>query len=805
MQNSPQVLAENVSLSRACSWVSSNLVARYLAFVVLLSLATLAKGTSPQPSDSLLLSNPNTLYDVNSAQQASGLYACPQGLTRTDLASSDSKIPDLADLQNDQLQNIERAALKTTTLPKFKQNHRYCFFIKVRNETEQNKWKLHFSNFFIDRIDVSLFDGSTSREYRSDWLTGISDEKINVLGRAFSLRLENDKEYFLAMELSADGVVAPPYFALMSEARYHTWSTGMNDIYISSVGVILGLILVALLCSAILKDVTFFWFGISSLFLFSSLALRSHLGFFVFHSAESLSGWIWLWASATTLSILLFARSFLLPEAVESPLKKVFDVCIIYFFAVLLLSQFLPKNWNIAIYSLNAIIMMTVIFYAGIARVIGSGRYYLIFMLGWVPVLFSFLEHIAIVVIEPEAGESTLSYKILREPFYQIAHMLIHFVAMLIRIDTLKKEKYQAEMKNEAKSRFLASVSHDLRQPLHSMGMFLAHLNDHVNTKSGQNVLAKVYGLHAAMNDSFNKLMDLSRLEAGAVKLNTENIDLSRLIARMRLEFEPYACTKGLKIRFKSTVKSFNSDPVLFERILRNLLTNAIKYTEQGGVLVGFRTRKNHLLIQVRDTGCGISADDQGVIFDIYERSEKTSSSHKGMGIGLAIVKHLVDLLGGTIDIKSEEKKGTLFQIKLSYTEALNQEFDHLTDKSVKTGLRIVLDLPNNQARDQVSGSLKNWGYLTAGESQDEGVAPITLIITECDELLTAESMSKSVSNFEEQYGNVVIAMFCDNVERELAAKLTALNVHILSAHYRPAQLRSLIRYLESFLLKKQP
>jgi two-component system, sensor histidine kinase len=772
-------------------------VSKWLVFALLFFTTTLNASDSKESTSTLLLNDANHHYDVNSAKQASGFYACPEGLKGTNLTT----------LLNEEIN------LQTTTLPNFKKNNRYCFFINMVNQTNQLKWNLHFSNFFIDRVDVHLFDGVVLHQYHSDWIAGIGDEKINVLGRAFSLDLKTNKRYLLAVELTADGIVSPPYIALMGKPQYHAWSEWMSHTYNLSVGAIIGLILVALLCSVILKDITFFWFGISSLLLFSFFAVRSHLGIFVLHSTPVLPSWIWLWASATSLSLLFFARAFVLPTFESSSIQRTFDLSIRYLLIVALLSFFLPRSWNLAIYSLNGIIIMVIIFYAGIIRVIEKGRYYLIFMLGWIPVLFSLLEHLAIIVIEPAAFTQTLSYKILREPFYQIAHMLIHFVAMLIRIDALKKEKYHAEMRIEAKSRFLASVSHDLRQPLHSMGMFLAHLDSHIDSKAGKNILAKVYSLHTTMNDSFKTLMELSRLEAGAVKLNTEIVDLRLLIARLRLEFEPHACLKGLKIRFKSNIKKIEIDAELFERILRNLVSNAIKYTDQGGVLVGFRRRKNHMLIQVWDTGCGISADDQRVIFDIYTRSKKVLSNHQGMGIGLAIVKHLVGLLDAEIAVKSKEAKpgqnstqkiGTVFQIRLPLSKSYNPELDARTDVGNKTGLRIILKLPNTEMHSQVFGSLKNWGYLIAGESQIENGSPMTLIITERDKCLTAETLTEFVSNFEEEYGNVVIAMFCNEVDRELTGKLTALNVHMLSSHYRPAQLRSLIRYLESLLLKNK-
>ncbi len=779
----------NFSARLCIKALTRHLAQRCLVFVLLCTVASIAAGGIPRAANSLLLNDSNIRYEINSARQGSGFFTCPEGLV------SASGV-DLA--------NLKSHSHITTTLPDFKKNNSYCFFINFRNDTDQTNWMIHFSNFFIDQVKFVLINGSEPYANNRYFSTGLNDENINVLGRSFSLRLEQNKSYFLAIELIADGLVAPPYIGLMTERSYQDWSTGMDTIYNLSVGIILGLILVALLCSVILKDITFFWFGTSSLLLIFFFAIRSYIGFHFVYAAEGLPSWIWLWASTTMVSMLLFASSFLLPEPATGPITKVFNICIGYFLAVLLLSQFLPQSWNTAIFSANAFLMMAVIFYAGSVRVFYSGRYYLIFLLGWVPVMFSFLELVAVVAFEPETGSSTLSYKIIREPFYQIAHMLIHFAAMLIRIDALKRQKYQAEIQNEAKSRFLASISHDLRQPLHSMGMFLAHLNDHISSKSGQSVLAKVYALHASMNDSFKKLMDLSRLEAGAVRQNMESIDLNRLIARMRLEFEPYAYEKGLKIRFKTTLDNIYSDPLLIERIMRNLIANAIKYTDQGGVFVGFRARKDHFLIQVWDTGCGISTVDQRMIFDIYRRSEKVSRSHAGMGIGLAIVKHLVELLGGNIDVRSKEQKGTLFQIRLPLSNSFSDASDRRSDSSIKSGLRIILDLTNTQTLNQVSGSLKNWGYLTEDRSTAKGSSPATLIITEINELPTLKSMSELISNYKALYGNVVMTLFRDDIDRELADKLTALNVYILSPSYRPAQLRSLIQYLESFLLKKQ-
>ncbi|WP_045825956.1 ATP-binding protein [Teredinibacter turnerae] len=761
---------------------------KYL-LLLLLSFSPLvfSETTAVQPAAGdfsylLLLTQNHDAYELNTARQASGLFPCESGLT-TDVIRNFSV--------------SRHAAQKTTTLPNFRRNPHYCFLIRVQNQTAQQSWVLHFSNFYIDKIKAHVQTGEHAQEFFSDFSQGFGNTRLNVLGRGFDLHLEPNTTYNIAIELTADGIVAPPYLRLTTAAAYTSWSNNMGYIYSLAIGVIIGLILISLCCAAVLRDSTFLWFSLSSIFLLSFLCYRSVVGIKLFGYSPETSWWLWLWISALQISTVMFARAFLTEETPSARFQRLFDGTLIYFALSLALSFVLPLKLNMALFVFNGVVMMMLILLAGLDKLVRRGRYYLLFMLGWLPVLYALVELGFVALRVPDGYTSTLSYKVVREPFFQIAHMLIHFIAMLIRINELKKQSFLATMRNDAKSRFLASASHDLRQPLHSMGMFLAHLSEHIQNKSSRVLLSKVFQLHEQMNQSFGTLMELSRLEAGAEEAHIERVNLNSLLASLRVEYEPQAQSKGLNLRFYCTVNHLTTDPVLLERILRNLLSNAIKYTDRGGVLLGVRRRDQYLLIQVWDTGQGITSESRNVIFDIYQRSQHANSDHAGMGIGLAIVRHSAELLHGAITLRSRAGRGSVFELRLPAIEAPSLPAGS-RETSTADRLRIVVELSETTLRSQVNACLHSWGYLASDQTASDQNAAVTLVIGESPGEADYEALVAHAQSLEARFGNVVQAQFGGTVERALAAKLTSLNVHTLSSEFRPAELRSLLRYLEA-------
>ena len=378
-------------------------------------------------------------------------------------------------------------------MPNFQSINRYWFYIEICNNTDNSQWILHLSNFFIDEVNVVLVnaDGGSEQQYYSNFSNGLLHEKINTLGRGFDLYLDKGEIYTLAIELSANSPIAPPYIGLMTTEHYSKWSLKIGSFYKVAIGIIFGIILIGFICSFLLKDITFLWFSISSFLLLVFYLYRSSVGLELFAYSYQFVPWLWIQVSFTLITILLFARSFLHIYSPSDRLYKLFQTAIFMSWFVLVSSLVMPKFVNIALYSLNAAVMFSLIVYSGVLKVIQEGRYYLIYMLGWMFVLFPIFELILVVIGYPQRQFTELSYKVLLEPYMQILHMLLHMIAMFIRVQDLKRQKLEADIANRAKSEFLSSISHDFRQPLHSMGMFLSLLQEHISSDKGKEIFFK--------------------------------------------------------------------------------------------------------------------------------------------------------------------------------------------------------------------------------------------------------------------------------------------------------------------------
>lgn len=231
--------------------------------------------------------------------------------------------------------------------------------------------------------------------------------------------------------------------------------------------------------------------------------------------------------------------------------------------------------------------------------------------------------------------------------------------------DALRAERDAALQANQTKTRFLAVASHDLRQPLQALGLFVAALAQRAPVEL-QNVVGKIETSLEAFEHLLDGLLDISRLDAGAIEAHSTRFPLQALFDRMAMEFEPLAERKGLRLGFVANGVTLQSDPDLLDRILRNLLSNAVRYTSRGGIVVGVRCRAATLRIEIWDTGIGIApADQQDVFREFHQLETKRSELRDGLGLGLAIVDRLVDLIGGSIELRSEPGKGSVFAVVL--------------------------------------------------------------------------------------------------------------------------------------------
>jgi signal transduction histidine kinase len=233
-------------------------------------------------------------------------------------------------------------------------------------------------------------------------------------------------------------------------------------------------------------------------------------------------------------------------------------------------------------------------------------------------------------------------------------------------VGQLTAQKEAAESANLAKSRFLAAASHDLRQPIHALNLYLGAFAQLPLSQPAGALLRKVRQCASMMDEMFRTLLDVSKLDAGAVKPQFSVFAIAPLLARAKLEFEPQARAKGLALRVPRCSAFGKSDPVLVERILRNLVSNAIRYTETGSVIVGCRRVPGALRVSVYDTGVGIEQSEQSLVFEeFYQVGNRERDRSKGLGLGLAIVERLARLLDAPVTLRSQKGRGSLFAFDL--------------------------------------------------------------------------------------------------------------------------------------------
>jgi len=227
-----------------------------------------------------------------------------------------------------------------------------------------------------------------------------------------------------------------------------------------------------------------------------------------------------------------------------------------------------------------------------------------------------------------------------------------------------------AEQANLAKSQFLAAASHDLRQPLYALGLFSASLEDLKLDAEGKRVVGNIQDNIAALESLFDGLLDVSKLEAGAVHVRPQAVSVDELFDRLSHYFRPLAAERGLDLRLRSGGEHVWSDPVLLEQVLSNLISNALRCTHHGALLVAARQRGNRLRFEVWDTGVGIAAADLHRIFDEFvQLGNPERDRRKGLGLGLAIARRAVALLDAEIEAASRPGRGSRFQFSQPMTE----------------------------------------------------------------------------------------------------------------------------------------
>jgi two-component system, sensor histidine kinase len=296
-------------------------------------------------------------------------------------------------------------------------------------------------------------------------------------------------------------------------------------------------------------------------------------------------------------------------------------------------------------------------------------------------------------------------------------------------VEDLRQRKEIAEQANLAKSRFLAAASHDLRQPVHALGMFVGALRGCKMDAEARRLLEHVETSVTAMDSLFSSLLDISRLDAGVVQVRPQVFRIGPVIERVCRDYGAEAQGKGLRLVALPCSAVVRTDPILIERILRNLVSNAVRYSDQGRVIVGCR-RGARLSIEIWDSGCGIPPDQQERIFEeFYQLDNPERDRAKGLGLGLTIVRRLANLLDCPLSLRSKLEQGSVFKISVPYVgHAVANAPRVPTEASVPAfggGLILVID-DEMAIQEGMRSLLTSWGHdvIVAG-SYDETMAQV--------------------------------------------------------------------------------
>ncbi len=365
-----------------------------------------------------------------------------------------------------------------------------------------------------------------------------------------------------------------------------------------------------------------------------------------------------------------------------------------------------------------------------------------------------------------------------------------------------------AERANASKSRFVAAASHDLLQPLSAAKLYLATVEQEFSNEPAQALLTKAGSALESVESILEALLDISKLDSKKASVHISAVPLCQILEQLQDELRHRADEKGLDFRVLNTSAVVMSDPTYLRRILQNLMSNAIRYTEAGRILVGVRNLANSIRIEVWDTGVGIDEAEQGKIFTEFHRVHATASAAEGLGLGLAIVERACGLLRHPISLRSTIGKGTVFAVEVPRaTEHALPNTSHAPEPDATEHSfadLIVLLIENDQdLRNALAITIENWGTSVlpcpsedvAFELLEEiGVVPDFIV---ADMQLDDGALgSDAIINLRKRYGYTPACLISANRSKELSDIAHNLAVNLLYKPFAPEELKAIISSL---------
>lgn len=362
----------------------------------------------------------------------------------------------------------------------------------------------------------------------------------------------------------------------------------------------------------------------------------------------------------------------------------------------------------------------------------------------------------------------------------------------------------EAERANASKSRFVAAASHDLLQPLSAAKLYMASLDTDIHDPDQRQRLTKASSALQSVEHILGALLDISRLDSGRAAIHTTEIPLDVMLLQLRDELAPLAAEKGLRFDVVTNSAHVASDTTYLRRILQNLISNALRYTDHGRVLVGARKRGDRVVVEIHDTGPGIPPEQQEKVFDEFHRVNATASAAEGLGLGLAIVDRACRLLDHPLTMRSAPT-GTRFSVDLPLASPSARPAERVDDPVADTPLahRIVLLVENDaDLRSAISMTLENWGAdVLACEGHAEAIALLREIDIAPDMILADYQLDEGatgtglIADLRAAYGPLPAVVITANREPTVIAESAALSVPLL---YKPLDLDALRAALEA-------
>ncbi len=367
----------------------------------------------------------------------------------------------------------------------------------------------------------------------------------------------------------------------------------------------------------------------------------------------------------------------------------------------------------------------------------------------------------------------------------------------------------QLEIADKYKSHFLASASHDLRQPLHALSLFVAQLRSETKPAERDRLAARIHAAVDSMNELFEALLDMTKLEAGVLQPNVTEFSVQRVFERIETTFSDAAQKKGLRLRVIPSSAWVRSDLILLERVLFNLVSNAVNYTARGGVVVGCRRRGNALRFDVCDTGPGIPEDQRRNIFGEYYQLGGADAGRQGsLGLGLAIVDRLSHLLGHAVELDSRPDHGSRFSVSVPLATQPQATMNaHVPAEAIADPARgrliMVID-DDTLVLDGMRGILQSWGceVRTAASGAaaladlgERGVRP-DLIISD-SRLADGKTGMEAIERLRQAAGVAVPAfVITGDTAPERLREASAGGLPLLHKPVSPMRLRALVNQL---------